>query len=158
VAGFATGGPAGAVVGGLSALGILKGAAPATSAGIPNVVMGGMTGGLVADPTKCAGLFLNGKCIGAGWGGGTAAVGVTELGPMAPTGGFTPGMVNGAKKKYRRMNPLNPRALSRSMRRVASFSRATRSIEKELGKLGRAHGPRRAPATRGRGRASCSCK
>ena len=183
VTGFATGGPIGALFGGLSASGILKASAPATSMATPLVnVQGIVPGELQIPPTSCAGLSWKGKCYGGAFGPGTASVGVSALGPA--TGSGSPVMLQNGQLcavkgthlnkttyttrsgivpagtrcvKNRRMNPLNPSALSRSMRRVASFSRATRSIERELGKLGRAHGPRpRAVASR-RGK-SCGCK
>lgn len=47
--------------------------------------------------------------------------------------------------KARRMNPLNPRALSRATRRLASFTRRVRSVEKQLRKI--------APRSRSRPRA-----
>jgi len=47
--------------------------------------------------------------------------------------------------RARRMNPLNPRALSRATRRLASFTRRVRSVEKQLRKI--------APRTRSRPRA-----
>lgn len=39
--------------------------------------------------------------------------------------------------KNRRMNPLNPRAASRAMRRLDGFSRAARCVEKQLVKMAR---------------------
>jgi hypothetical protein len=51
----------------------------------------------------------------------------------------------------RRMNPLNPRALTRSMRRLASANKAMRAVEKQIQRLARkAGGTRR--------HASCSSK
>jgi len=47
--------------------------------------------------------------------------------------------------KRRRMNPLNPKALSRSTRRLAAFTRRVRSVEKQLRKI--------APRSRSRPRA-----
>ncbi len=47
--------------------------------------------------------------------------------------------------KARRMNPLNPRALSRATRRLSSFTRRVRSVEKQLRKI--------APKARSRPRA-----
>jgi len=44
----------------------------------------------------------------------------------------------------RRTNPLNPRALSRAMRRVAGFTKAARTAEKMVTRLARRSAPRRA--------------
>lgn len=57
--------------------------------------------------------------------------------------------------RNRRRNPLNPRALSRSLSRITGFDRATRSVEKRLAKVARHAAPRRAPARR---TSSCGCK
>ena len=48
--------------------------------------------------------------------------------------GFIPGPV-GARKKCRRMDPLNVKALRRSTRRLAAFQREAKKVEKELRKL-----------------------
>lgn len=66
------------------------------------------------------------------------------------TGGPGPGVRQGetivlGAPKRRRMNPLNPKALSRSTRRLAAFTRRVRSVEKQLRKI--------APRSRSRPRA-----
>lgn len=128
----------------------------------------------------CFGVGTSRKCYGIGVGGGTAAVGVTPFGPatlpqgtaLVPTqnGGMQCVQAKGTHLnrngyytragyvapgtrcvKNRRMNPLNPRAVSRAMRRLGSFSRAARCIERDLAKLGRT-------ASRGRsGSRTSSC-
>ncbi len=58
--------------------------------------------------------------------------------------------------KNRRMNPLNPRAASRAMRRLDGFSRATRSVEKMMTRIARKNAPRgRAAPARGK---KCGCR
>jgi hypothetical protein len=59
--------------------------------------------------------------------------------------------------KNRRMNPLNPRAASRAMRRLDGFSKATRSVEKMMVKIARKNAPR---GSRGGGfkKAGCGCR
>jgi len=46
--------------------------------------------------------------------------------------GFQPGVV---RKKRRRMDPLNVKALRRSTRRLAAFQREAKKVEKEIRKL-----------------------
>lgn len=61
--------------------------------------------------------------------------------------------------KNRHMNPLNPRAASRAMRRLSGFSRAANSVEKMIVKLARRSAPRRsAGVARGRGKGKCGCR
>lgn len=54
--------------------------------------------------------------------------------------------------RNRRRNPLNPRALSRSLSRLDGFDRATKAVEKQLARVGRRHAPRRSSPK------SCGCK
>lgn len=60
--------------------------------------------------------------------------------------------------KNRHMNPLNPRAASRAMRRLAGFSRAANSVEKMITKLARRSAPRRASGFTSGGRRKCGCR
>lgn len=54
--------------------------------------------------------------------------------------------------KNRRTNPLNPQALSRSLRRMQGFARATKTMRSEAGKVASAvAGPRRSSG-------ACGCK
>lgn len=59
--------------------------------------------------------------------------------------------------KNRRMNPLNPRAASRAMRRLDGFSRATRSVERMMIKLARKNAPR-GRSGGGRKSGGCGCR
>jgi hypothetical protein len=54
--------------------------------------------------------------------------------------------------RNRRMNPLNPRALSRSMRRLAGFTKAVRSSERLIQRLAVKSGGRRRSA------GGCGCR
>lgn len=60
--------------------------------------------------------------------------------------------------KNRRMNPLNPRAASRAMRRLDGFSRATKSVERMMIKLARKNAPRGSRGFSGRKSGGCGCR
>lgn len=68
--------------------------------------------------------------------------------PLAPPGGgrIPPGQRHllppEARPKRRRMNPLNPKALSRATRRLAAYQRRNKQVEKQLRKIAP---PRRGP-------------
>jgi len=72
----------------------------------------------VPEPTGFPGGFM----------GGATGTGIKK------TGQRQPGRVKGVAKR-RRMNPLNVKALRRSTRRLASFQREAKKVEKELRKL-----------------------
>lgn len=158
VSGFATGGPTGALFGALRGSGLIKGGSPVNIRDASAAGWGGQSAmpgtGLVTGFTDtpgsqlCAGVKIGGKCYGGLIGGGTASVGVNPLGPAGAAGTGVIGY-GAAPKKSRRMNPLNPRAASRAMRRLASFGRATECIRRDLGKLGRRMSPPRAKSCGG---------
>lgn len=111
--GFATGGPLGAVSGGLSTLVRQPNIAP------PMI------------PLQQPG-FQPGTGIQIGTGG--AGIRIGHFGPGSgmtlPTGGSTGGQLVEQGRKRRRMNPLNPRALSRAVRRLQSAKRASGLINR----------------------------
>jgi len=162
--GFLSGGPLGALRGGLSTL-----------AGGSSATVGGMKTGLVTgipQGTALPGTGVQIQLPRIGKGG--LEMGGIQVGsfPAQPLGPMTPGTAvavgsNGklciaghhlnkttyftrrgkveagtACVKNRHMNPLNPRAASRAMRRLDGFSRATRSIEKMMVKIARRNAPR----------------
>jgi len=73
-------------------------------------------------------------------------------GNVCPTG-FHMSKTLGCCVPNRRMNPLNPRALSRSTRRLSAFQRRIKSTEKALRKLAPPQRRRALPAKGG-----CGCK
>ena len=66
-----------------------------------------------------------------------AVAGAAGLGAVFSAGGALVDAVTGEviEKKRRRMNVLNPKALSRSTRRLAGFNRRSKAVEKQLRKL-----------------------
>lgn len=181
VKGLVTGGPLGAVSGGLGGLaqstGIIK-TAPVSRQ--PAVTLGQAQ----QIPLQTTGRSMPGTGIQVqlpSFGGGVVNMGGASIGSFGPmTGGGTPMAVgpNGqlcqikgyhlnkagyhTKAGYvapgtmcvknRRMNPLNPRAASRAMRRLDGFSRAARCVEKQLVKMARKN------VGRGGGARRSSCK
>jgi hypothetical protein len=159
--GLLRGGPLGAVAGGLQGAGVLK------TPTMP-VLMSSNTGPL----GRSTGIMPGGVSIGGGLQIGPGGVGIgggLQIGqPGAPAtmvgtnGQVCRGHMNrtgyySAKRgglvapgtvcvTNRRMNPLNPRALSRSMRRLSSAAKAMRTTEKMIQRLARKAGgsPRRA--------------
>lgn len=55
--------------------------------------------------------------------GGGAGLAIEKFGPSAVSAATS---MFGARKKYRRMNPLNPRALRRALRRAEGFEKFAR--------------------------------
>lgn len=53
--------------------------------------------------------------------GGAVGYGIGRLPTLSPSEGLPFGL--GGKKKYRKMNPLNPRALRRALRRAEGFEK-----------------------------------
>lgn len=76
------------------------------------------------------------------------AVGAVAAGGLFEIGGELIDAVTGEPvgKKRRRMNVLNPRALSRSVRRLAGFHRRSASVTKQLRKLAPPSSRRRLPS------------
>lgn len=76
-----------------------------------------------------------------------AAAGAVAAGGLFEIGGELIDAVTGeaVEKKRRRMNVLNPRALSRSVRRLAGFHRRSASVTKQLRKLAPPSSRRRLP-------------
>jgi len=66
-----------------------------------------------------------------------AAASAAGLGAVFTAGGVLVDAITGepVEKKRRRMNVLNPKALSRSTRRLAGFNRRSKAVEKQLRKL-----------------------
>lgn len=130
-------------------------------------LMGGLSGGggggyggayPVAGmaPSPGTGLVPGGSC-------GVSGYHLNKSGYWSNQSGMLPGaswVEPGSKcVKNRHMNPLNPRALSRSMRRLSGFTRAARSAEKMIARLARqSGGARRSCAPRGRFGKKCGCK
>jgi hypothetical protein len=52
-------------------------------------------------------------------------------------GALTELMLSRGTKRHRRMNPLNPKALSRSIRRLAGFERRAARVSAQLGRVAR---------------------
>lgn len=157
--GLATGGIGGAIAGGLTGSGIVKiPKLPTTT----NPVLMGISGPL----GRSTGMPGTGVSIGGGLqigGGGVSLGGGLQIGnPGAPAtmvnsnGVVCRGHMN--KSTYysaarggvvpagsvcvtnRRMNPLNPRAASRAMRRLSGLAKAMRSTERMIQKLARKAG------------------
>lgn len=96
----------------------------------------------------------------------SASAGTTQTAYYSPAAGIAGACQRGfhvAKDgsrcvKNRRMNPLNPRAASKAVRRLAGFQRATSAVEKQLRKMaGKAVRGSRAPA-RFASKKGCGCK
>lgn len=75
-------------------------------------------------------------------------------GPMLPGAHWVP--PGTACVKNRRMNPFNPRAASRAMRRLASLSKGMKTLNKQLQKVARGTGAGRSYG--GKRSGSCGCK
>lgn len=164
--------------------GILGGGGlPSVPTTLPGGAPNGNTGGITATGTAgggCINTAIGSICAGGSLGAGQfQGPGNGQLPVMTGvTGGSSSVAVPGAcmrgyhlnKTGYwtsqgyvapgtklvrnRRRNPLNPRALSRSLSRITGFDRAVRGTEKRLAKVARRAAPRRS-APRGR---SCGCK
>lgn len=166
-AGLARGGPLGAITGGLSAAGVIK--LPTQRQPVllsPEMAYGRSTGmpGIGQQPIVQfggrVGPVSGGFMIG---GGGQPGAPSTYV---APDGTACRGHLNRTRYysqrmgglvepgtvcvKNRRTNPLNPRALSRSMRRLSGFVKATRSAEKLLTRMARKAGGGRRSGCGGR--------
>jgi hypothetical protein len=141
--GYATGGPAGALLGGL---GGLAGASTPPPPNIAPPLYSGTPGFFAAGaaPTVIRSLPALGRVRlpAPGTRGGVR-------GPMDPTpvqgrprGGNGGGAVvpvpipyeRGGRRRYRRINPCNPRALRRAIRRVKAFRKLSHAIEMMLPK------------------------
>lgn len=100
--------------------------------------LGAVVGGLIGGAAKKVGRFIGSK-VGGAVGRAGAAVGpvLRDAAPgiVGGAAGYTIGRIpqlapssempffGGEKKKYRRMNPLNPRALKRALRRAEGFEK-----------------------------------
>lgn len=136
VTGLATGGPLGAIAGGLKGAGIIKTPVPPAPVATPGgvAVAGGAMPVLYGKPPQLmpgVGPFQpgTGVQITTPIGG----IGVGSFGPAAPQGVLP--MFGQPQKKTRRINPLNPRAASRAMRRLSSLKKATDALNKRLTKI-----------------------
>lgn len=149
IAGFVTGGPVGALQG------IIGGSGTKTKQ-VLNTVAGQIPRGVPAPQIKGAAFATGARAAGA-----AAAVGATAIarrivpklaagglpakagkilagGALFELGGFIFDAITGenlGRKKIRRMNVLNPRALSRATRRLSGFNKRSRNVEKQLRKL-----------------------
>jgi len=174
VKGFVTGGPLGAIRGAVTSI---QGGRAATVGGTKGIVapipQGSAlpgTGVQVQLPSiGKGGVDMGGIAIGT-FGSPSGTMGVaTMAGPNGkgclaghhinrstsyPQGGKVE--AGTACVKNRHMNPLNPRAASRAMRRLSGFSRAANSVEKMIVKLARRSAPRGRAVSRGRSK--CGCK
>lgn len=74
-------------------------------------------------------------------------------GPLLPGAHWVP--AGSACVKNRRMNPFNPRAASRAMRRLASLSKGMKSLNKQLQKVARGTGAGRSYGGKSK---ACGCK
>jgi hypothetical protein len=143
--------------------GTLPGGAPAPGGGGIGTT-GTAAGGCINTPfgSICLGGSAGPGSQFTGPGNGQLPVLATQPGGCAPrgyhlnkTGYYTQqGYVAPGTKlvRNRRRNPLNPRALSRSLSRLDGFDRATKAVEKQLARVGRRHAPRRSSPK------SCGCK
>jgi len=109
-----------------------------------SMVLGGGGGAIATRGASVVG----GRVIRAG----RAVAAAAGLGAVFEAGGqlFDAATGEPVGRRRRRMNPLNPRALSRATRRLASFNRRSKSVEKQLRKLVPAS-RRRAPIGRSSG-------
>ena len=171
--GFLSGGPLGAIRGGVGALLPTTGQASAamvggTKTGLVSPIPQGSalpgTGVQVQLPSiGKQGVSMGGIQIGRYGPAGTTAMPMTmSAGPTNGKGCLVGHHINRstyytqrgrveagtACVKNRHMNPLNPRAASRAMRRLAGFSRAANSVEKMITKLARRSAPRRSSGPR----------
>jgi hypothetical protein len=163
VGGLLGGGPVGMVLGGVSGIAgrTSVGAAKlGRSVGSPVPGVGG--GGFQMGGGVSAGGFSMGGGISAGGGAapGTALACLTghhvNRSGYYAHGGYVP--AGTACVKNRRMNPLNPRALSRAMRRITSAKRAASVLNRITIRSGCAPGRRRAAVRHGKGCKCVSCK
>lgn len=156
VGGFLSGGPLGAVKGGISALIPAPKVAAQSFAGLPVLRAGGTTalpGGVPTvssfGPSSGPGTAMQRQNCTKGYHLNKSAYFHKRLNMWVDEGS--------ACVRNRRMNPLNPRAASRAMRRLDGFSKATRSVEKMMVKMAR----RNAPKSRGgfgARKVGCGCK
>lgn len=180
VGGLLSGGPLGAVTGGIKAIGSIASGTPvlkAPSGGGTSLMLPVSQSSLnriaqtslpgTGRPTGiAAGLQLPGG--GAiGFGAGAPDVGI-NAGSVGGAGYYGPGTAVALRPKAghlnktayflkdgtyvpagskmvpnRRMNPLNPHSLSKSIRRVAGFAHATKSIRSQIGKVATQVAPRK---------------
>lgn len=181
IGGFLSGGPLGAVTGGIKAIGsigskaapVLKNAAgqgttlmlPISQSSInrinqtslpgtgqPSGIAAGLQlpgGGAIGFGPGAPDVGINAGAIGGAgyYGPGTALVVRPKAGHLNKSsyflkdGTFVPA---GSKMvANRRMNPLNPHSLSKSIRRVAGFAHATKSIRSQIGKVATQVAPKR---------------
>lgn len=152
IGGFLTGGPAGAILGAAGSVGILGGGAPKSvgmaKANVSLANLGGRTPGMFPAPLPQAPSFSGAKIGPGGVAVGTSYYAPTAGAPQAAIaagpGKACPAGYHLNKAAYmsrsgmvakgtvcvknRRRNPLNPRALSRSMSRLKSAQRAVRCL------------------------------
>ncbi len=112
-------------------------------------VVGGILPGPLGGAARIAGRLLGGgpKPVAPSM-PGVGAFGAIRQRMMPGQPSMPLGTPYGARRR-RRMNPLNVKALRRSTRRLASFQREAKKVEKELRKLAP---PRRGGARRDLGR------
>lgn len=117
-----------------SSLGKLVGKALPLVKAIPGVgtvatiagIAGSIGGKVLKMGGKVAGPAATGITIAGGL--GTLGAGALAVKGVQTVGGMVGGMFGGRKRRYRRMNVTNPRALSRSIRRLKGFEKMVRGV------------------------------
>lgn len=165
IGGLLSGGPLGAITGGLKGIGSVIGGGSKTVVPVvtrsstfpvtPSIVPGRPTSLPGSIPLLPSGGTAFGPMPSDMGGGAAPGTGICKPGyrlvQVMGAGGYAVTKC----VKNRRMNPLNPRAASRAMRRLDGFSRATRSVEKMMVKIARKNAPR---ARSGGSAKGCGCR
>lgn len=161
-----------AIIGGINAMGNQRVGAPVSRTGItsgggtwqPPIIMPPPTGDFTDQS-----MLPDISTLGGG-GGGSTAVALCNTkgfhlnrkgywkddGPMLPGAHWVP--AGSVCVKNKRLNPFNPRAASRAMRRLGSLYRAMKVLDKQMAKVARGAGARSHASRSGGSRCGCSAR